>query len=151
MAFILKVSNAASKHTFCLASIASLHAELYISIVCFSSSLSRLISASTSFWFHEKNYKSLCHDLVPYWEVKHLMWKCLINCSNLMSTLAQKKHDVIKELTPAELKLSMDIAEESSMDSAKSMDGNSMLIAKSISSEKELRVTEGLGGAIKSM
>ena len=51
----------------------------------------------------------------------------------------------------AELKLSMDIAEESSMDSAKSMDGNSMLIAKSISSEKELRVTEGLGGAIKSM
>jgi hypothetical protein len=45
----------------------------------------------------------------------------------------------------------MDIAEESSMDSAKSMDGNSMLIAKSISSEKELRVTEGLGGAIKSM
>ena len=83
--------------------------------------------------------------------MKHLMWKCLINCSNLMSTLAQKKNDVIMELTPAELKLSMDIAEESSMDSAKSMDGNSMLIAKSISSEKELRVTEGLGGAIKSM
>jgi hypothetical protein len=45
----------------------------------------------------------------------------------------------------------MDIAEESSKDSPKSMDGNSMLIPKSMSSEKELRVTEGLGGAMKSM
>ena len=79
------------------------------------------------------------------------MWNKTRDC-----VIFQKELDVnvilIEEaLTPEQLRLSMDIAEESSKDSPKSMDGNSMLIAKSMSSEKELRVTEGLGGAMKSM